>query len=126
MRWHRRSVAVVRNCVELGRIVDAEAARDMTRGIADSRRADQEADASRNREDGPPVVEASDRIDARSAQERTPQRCGRVIGREPRWHDQPYAAAALRQCQSTLDEDLVPVDVPRALIAIHTRAAKER
>ena len=50
MRAVRRPVAAIGNRLELGRIVDAETAGDVARGLSHGRRADQEANASVNRE----------------------------------------------------------------------------
>ena len=56
----------VRNGFELGGVVDAEAAGDLPRRAADGRGADEEADASVNREDRAAIVEAGDGVDVRA------------------------------------------------------------
>ena len=67
MRAVARPVAAVGNRLELGRVVDAEAAGDMARRLSDGRRADEKSNASVNRKYGAPIVEAADGVDARAA-----------------------------------------------------------
>ena len=69
-----------------------------------------------NRKDGFPVVEPADRVDVGVRQQAAPQRCGCVIGREPGRQNQADASAAPGEHQRALDEHLIAIDVPAALM----------
>jgi hypothetical protein len=78
-----------------------------------------------NREDAVAIVEPRDRVDVRSIEEVTSQRCSTGIREDTRRQNESDTAPRSRELQHTLDEELVTVDVRPAFHSIDTRVAYE-
>ena len=84
-----------------------------------------EADASVDREDAAPVVEAGQRVDVSVIEQEPPQWSGAGICGDARWQNQADAAAASHQLKRSLDEQLVAVDVSPRVDRVDACAAHE-
>ena len=83
--------------LEVGRVVQTEAACDAVCRPAGGRREQQEPDAAVNRKDAAMVVEADERVDIAARQQESAQRRAAMVGREPGGQHETDAAARTRE-----------------------------